>query len=220
MRLPSDVDFGVVDISDRTCRGVIDRQRAQAGDRGDPGGDIAAGQAMDDRDVKPAFPLGQRLFFDGSQRAARNPDPEPADLLQARRNAAADLSRPRPAESRSCSGLSATAHSRGAGSTAKRSKIRQAAVSAATRPRGSSCGSSLRSALRVSIHSPASCSVKAGIGVFGLGVARSWMMGSAEIVVRECLVQVGQRAVCMDGSRIGAGRSAMPERPATRSRHT
>ena len=31
----------------------------------------------------------------------------------------------------------------------------------------------------VSIHSPASCSVNAGKGVFGLGVVRSWMIGSA-----------------------------------------
>ena len=56
--------IGVFDVSDGSGCRVVDRQRAQASDGGDPGGDIAAGKAVDDRDVEPAFPLRQCLLLD------------------------------------------------------------------------------------------------------------------------------------------------------------
>ena len=76
--------IGIVDIRHGGGGGVIDRQRTQATDRRDPGGDVTAGKAMDNRYVQSALPLGQCLFFERSERSPRNPDPEPADLLQSR----------------------------------------------------------------------------------------------------------------------------------------
>ena len=44
--------------------------------------DIPAGEAGNDRQVDPAFPLGQCLFFERGEGPAGNPNPEVADLAQ------------------------------------------------------------------------------------------------------------------------------------------
>ena len=80
--MPSDVGNRVVDIRNRSVCCIIDRQRTQATDRGDPGGDVTAGKAMDNGYVQSFFPLGQCLLFKLSRCAPRYPDPESADLLQ------------------------------------------------------------------------------------------------------------------------------------------